>query len=234
MAITKATASSIAPAAKGDLVAGSATNDAAVLGVGANDTVLTADSSTATGLKWAAPAGGGGSDWTLLNAGGTNLSGSTVTISGISAKDKLFIILNQDVSSTNASATIQLRFNADSTAQYNQVGQGIRLQQSSYTAGSMLSAYAANSLPTDATQLEFALLTNNANSYSTGYCLVTGANSSGAKMVQMTSAVSGAGNNSTSVNSGGLYSGTSSITSVSVLLDTGTFDAGKIFVYTSN
>ena len=58
MAITKATASSIAPAAKGDLVAGSATNDAAVLGVGANNTVLTADSSTATGLKWATPASG--------------------------------------------------------------------------------------------------------------------------------------------------------------------------------
>jgi hypothetical protein len=35
MAISKATASSIAPAAKGDLVAGSATNDAAVLAVGA-------------------------------------------------------------------------------------------------------------------------------------------------------------------------------------------------------
>ena len=59
MAITKATASSIAPAAKGDLVAGSATNDAAVLGVGANNTVLTADSAEATGLKWATPAGGG-------------------------------------------------------------------------------------------------------------------------------------------------------------------------------
>ena len=56
MAITKATASSIAPAVKGDLVVGSATNDAAVLGVGANNTVLTADSSEATGLKWATPA----------------------------------------------------------------------------------------------------------------------------------------------------------------------------------
>jgi hypothetical protein len=63
MAITKATASSIAPAAKGDLVAGSATNDAAVLTVGANDTVLTADSSTATGLKWAAAASGS-TTWT--------------------------------------------------------------------------------------------------------------------------------------------------------------------------
>lgn len=59
MAITKATASSIAPAAKGDLVVGSATNDASVLAVGSANQVLTVDSSTATGLKWAAAAGGG-------------------------------------------------------------------------------------------------------------------------------------------------------------------------------
>jgi hypothetical protein len=59
MPITKATASSIAPAAKGDLVVGSATNDASVLAVGSADQVLTVDSSTATGLKWATPAGGG-------------------------------------------------------------------------------------------------------------------------------------------------------------------------------
>jgi len=58
MAITKATASSVAPAAKGDLVVGSATNDAAVLGVGTNNQILVADSSTATGLKWATPASG--------------------------------------------------------------------------------------------------------------------------------------------------------------------------------
>jgi hypothetical protein len=59
MPITKATASSIAPAAKGDLVVGSATNDASVLAVGTNTHVLTADSSTTTGLKWAAAASGG-------------------------------------------------------------------------------------------------------------------------------------------------------------------------------
>ncbi len=54
MAITKATASSIAPAAKGDLVVGSATNDAAILAVGTNNHILTADSAEATGMKWAA------------------------------------------------------------------------------------------------------------------------------------------------------------------------------------
>ena len=80
MPITKATASSVAPAAKGDLVVGSATNDAAVLGVGTNDQVLTADSSTATGLKWGTISSGG---MTLLS--NTTLSGTTVTVSNISA-----------------------------------------------------------------------------------------------------------------------------------------------------
>ena len=49
--------------AKGDIIAATAADTASRLAVGANDTVLTADSTTATGLKWAA-AGGGGGTWT--------------------------------------------------------------------------------------------------------------------------------------------------------------------------
>jgi hypothetical protein len=46
-------------AAKGDLIVGTANDTAAILTAGTNDYVLTAASGEATGLKWAAAAGGG-------------------------------------------------------------------------------------------------------------------------------------------------------------------------------
>ena len=76
MAITKASSSAVAPAAKGDLVVGNATNDSGILAVGTAAQVLTVDSSTATGLKWAAPAGGG-SGYTFI---GTTTFSSTGTV----------------------------------------------------------------------------------------------------------------------------------------------------------
>ena len=102
---------SLATTAKGDLVAGSGASTAAVLSVGANDTVLTADSTTTTGLKWATPASGGG--MTLLST--TSLtSGTSVTVSSISQSyNQLFIEIIDFYAS--AAGGMSCRFNSDAT-----------------------------------------------------------------------------------------------------------------------
>lgn len=67
------TANAIAPStidAKGDLLVGSADNTVTRLAVGTNDYVLVADSSTGTGLKWAAASGGSGIPATIVDAKG--------------------------------------------------------------------------------------------------------------------------------------------------------------------
>ena len=63
--------------AKGDIFAGTADNTVSRLAVGTNDHVLTADSSTATGLKWASSGGGGvTSDSDENTVAGTNAGDS--------------------------------------------------------------------------------------------------------------------------------------------------------------
>jgi hypothetical protein len=63
--------------AKGDLIAASADDTADRLAVGANGTVLTADSGETTGLKWVAPAGA----LTLIGSGQLVGGESSITIS---------------------------------------------------------------------------------------------------------------------------------------------------------
>ena len=83
--------------AKGDLVPGTGADTFARLAVGANDTVLTADSAQATGLKWATPITGG---MTLIST--TTLSGSSITLSSIpqTYNELQLWIINFDPSAT--------------------------------------------------------------------------------------------------------------------------------------
>ena len=64
--------------AKGDLIAGTGADAFSRIGVGANNTVLTADSAEATGLKWAAPAAASFVGCSLY-ATAQNISNSTLT-----------------------------------------------------------------------------------------------------------------------------------------------------------
>ena len=105
---------------KGDIVAATAASTISRLGVGANDTVLTADSTTATGLKWAAPATGGG--MTLINSG--TVTAGTLNVGSIPGtyNDLELWIYEFDPGSTGG--TPAFRFNSDSTSKYQSTQTG--------------------------------------------------------------------------------------------------------------
>ena len=212
--------------AKGDIIAATAADTVSRLAVGANDTVLTADSTTATGLKWGTVVTN--SNFTLLNAGGTALTGaSTITVSGISSADKIYVVVS-GASSGNPNAVIALRMNTDTAANYWQ--HGVFFNVSSTFQTGIISTYN----DTAASLLEFGRTSDNAASAVSGTALILGANSSGVKQVQlngMGNANGGVGMRGTA--SGGLWTGSATVSSISINTSTGNFDAGTVYVYTS-
>ena len=204
--------------AKGDLIAATAADTVSRLAVGTNGQVLTADSTAATGIKWAS-ASGGSKNYTLLNTGGTALTGAaTITVSGISNVDNLMIIVVQ--ASADASSNFDIRFNSDSGSKYFYGG----IQEEK---GSAFTAITPN--PSGQTSIFYCVQGNNAGNTVSGYINVLGAAGTGSKAFTLQSA--GTGTLAYQTNSGGVYTGTSAISSVSIISSVGNFDAGSIYVY---
>lgn len=102
--------------AKGDLIAGTGADAFSRLAVGANDTVLIADSTTATGLKWGTLAAGG---YTVLATTTLNNTASTYTYSSLGSYKHIFIVGNGLQSNDSGSPDIGVQFNGDTGSNYN-------------------------------------------------------------------------------------------------------------------
>jgi hypothetical protein len=211
---------------EGDLVVGDASGDPDRLPIGAVGTVLTSDGDTA---EWAAPVGASKS-YTLLNSGNIAVgSGASFTVSGISGIDDLMIMF-QDMKSAAFQGTLQVIFNSDTGTNYESYS-AINIAATTYAAGN----FAGSDTP-NGTQIDIARVDNGmtGNSRVHGSLRVFAANSTDAKpFMSMAGGSPSGGSNHTVVWRGGVYKGTSAITSITVQFSSGNLATGNLLIYGS-
>jgi hypothetical protein len=201
----------------GDIAYRSATaNTNTRLAIGTAGQVLTVNSG-ATAPEWTSP-GSTATNYTLINAGGTALTGAaTITVGSISNKNELAIEI-VGASSNTINSTFTVRFNTDSGSNYDFV-------HHSFNTGPGTSFGSASQ-----SQTSFVLtyMDNTADTFN-AHLRLSGANAAGIKPYSGMSFGSQSG--TTNRNVQGHYLGTSTISSISVISSAGNFDAGTIFVY---
>lgn len=216
--------------AKGDIIAATAADTVSRLAVGANNTVLTADSTAATGLKWGTVASGP-TNWTLLNAGGTALTGATTITVSFTAPKQLMVIM-VGASSATARSFITLRPNNISTADYSAAGGLLQIANTTPNNYVRSNAYGEYSTGTD---IDFGTMANSASSQVNGACKIDLTDQTGWKNFSVTAAGSddfGEGNQVYFTQ--GILEAAATITSITVISSTGNFDAGTIYVLGAN
>lgn len=214
--------------ATGDMYVASAAATPARLGIGSTGQVLTVAGGTAA---WASPAGG--ANWSLLNTGGTSLSGvSSVTVSGISNASQVLII-HQNAKMATANGSVSLRINADTGTNYDFRTQ-VFIQPGTSYATSISSSTAQNN--GDQVILGGQANSTGTNAFVNGYALISGASTSGVKPVFMASGGAddgGTGFQATRIGTS-IYDSTSAVSSITFrTTNASNFIDGIIYVYTT-
>lgn len=209
--------------AKGDLLTATSANTLARLGVGTNGQVLTADSTTATGLKWDA-AGSSSPSYTSIASGSLPTGAGTLTISGISGKNDL-ILLVTGWSGTTSSPAMYVKINNNATNYYT-AGQYFATSSTSpypmlgrnWSYNSTTDLYCSN---IDATTATGSL-----------YLTISGCNASGVKPFRVIgSASTPSTGNTETMNYGGYWDNTATVSSLVIYINAGNFDAGSYYLY---
>jgi hypothetical protein len=209
----------------GDTIYSSSGSTPARLGIGTAGQVLQVNSG-ATAPEWATPVAAG-ANWSLLNAGGTALTGAqTVTVSGISGKDKIMVLVD-GASSASANSLIYVRLNTDTGSNYYIYGANW-YNPATYAASNY------NAISGSGVGFRLAYMSASATSTVSGYVLLSGCNAAGVKVMNAAgAAMAASSNNHETYVTGGYYNSASTISSVSVFSATGNLDAGTVYVYTS-
>ena len=203
--------------AKGDLVPGTGADTFARLAVGANDTVLTADSSTATGLKWATPPASGGI--TLIST--TTLSGSSISLSSIASTYKNLYVEITGAFCNTTYAGIFVRFNSDSGTNYDLGSQGSQNTSGDLTNDSQQSQWyiASNTDNTNAWEKMSGYFTLQNYAQTTVPVIMFGYS----RVTQFT--------NKKSQVTNGQYRQSAAVSAISIHTSSGTFSGGTVRLY---
>jgi hypothetical protein len=207
--------------ANGDLIVGTSSGAVGRLGVGSTGQVLSVSGGSPA---WATPATPTtAKNFTLLNTGGTALNGlSTVTVSGLSGYDQLYV--HVQYASLTGAGNCSFRFNGDTTSKYYSNSQNITYL-SSTSSGMSVNDWG------NAFNLVYWNYSGNGTSNLSMGMNVFGCNTAGIKPYDFQNIASNQTNDGF-YSAKGYYAGTSVISSFT-LTTSSTFDLGTLYIYGS-
>jgi hypothetical protein len=202
----------------GDIIYASGADTPARLAVGSTDDVLTVAGGVPT---WAAPAGGGGKNYSLL--GTADLSGvNTYTVTGLAGYDSIFLRFEYVTCYDTGGNSTYIRLNSI-TSGYTQ--NAMTLTNTSYTTQSVSSAIVSVAY--------LKLMSNGSSNLQSlhGYMKIEGANTSGIKIIEYAGGVND--NGAMLLIGGGVSTDSATVSSVTIATDgTGNFKpSSKMYVY---